>query len=514
MTNRYFTIALSLTGSILALNARNEAKPNVVIIYADDIGFGDLSCYGYSTIKTPNVDKLASEGIRFTNAHCSSATSTPSRYSMLTGEYAWRRKGTGIAAGDAAIIIKPERPTFPKMFQQAGYTTAAIGKWHLGLGSVASKQNWNGTISPSPRENGFDYSYIMAATGDRVPCVFIENGTAVRLDKSDPIEVSYVKNFPGEPTGKDNPELLKMKPSHQHNQSIVNGISRIGYMRGGKSALWVDENIADTITAKAIQFIENNKNHPFMLYFATQDVHVPRVPHPRFVGKSGMGPRGDALLEFDWSVGQVLETLKRLNLDENTLVILSSDNGPVIDDGYQDQAESLLGNHKPWGPFRGGKYSVFEAGTRVPMIARWTGEIKPKVTDCLVSQMDWYSSFAKLVDHKINKDEAPDSFNGLNTLLGKKNKDRKYVIEQNINNILAIVVGDWKYIEPSNKGSYNKDTKTETGNNPMPQLYNLKTDSGEKNNMAAQFPKVVEKLKQMLENVKKQGVEVGKTPEE
>jgi len=491
--------------SLSAGNAKapKETKPNIVLIYADDIGYGDLSCYGYSKIPTPNVDKLASEGIRFTNAHCVAATSTPSRYSLLTGEYAWRLAGTGIAAGDAAMIIKPERFTMPRMMQAAGYATAAVGKWHLGLGAETGKQNWNGLISPGLKDLGFDYSYIMAATGDRTPCVFIENGRVVNLDPNDPIQVSYIQNFPGEPTGKDNPELLRLLPSHTHNQSIVNGVSRIGYMKGGKSALWVDENIADSITTKALNFIDKNKNHPFFLYFGTQDVHVPRLPHPRFLGKSGHGTRGDAVLEFDWIVGEVTKKLHDLGLDENTIVILSSDNGPVIDDGYQDQAELLLGEHKPWGPFRGGKYSGFEAGTRIPQLVRWTGKVAPAVNSTLVSQIDWYASFANLIGYKIKNTEAPDSRNDLKTLLGKSLKNRECVVEQNLNNVLGIVVDDWKYIEPSKFAKINKDTHTELANDKNPQLYNLKSDPGETTNLAAQYPDKVLELKTKLEKVRK-----------
>ncbi len=481
---------------------KKESKPNIVIIYADDIGYGDLSCYGYSSVKTPNVDKLASEGIRFTNAHCVASTSTPSRYSLLTGEYAWRLAGTGIAAGDAAMIIKPERATMPKMMQSAGYKTGAVGKWHLGLGAETGKQNWNGMIKPGLRELGFDYSYIMAATGDRTPCVFIENGRAANFDHKDSIFVSYTKNFPGEPTGKDNPELLRMHPSHGHNQSIVNGVSRIGYMKGGKSALWVDENIADSITAKALGFIEQNKNQAFFLYFGTQDVHVPRLPNPRFAGKSGMGPRGDAIVEFDWIVGEVTKKLHELGLEKNTILILSSDNGPVVDDGYQDQAVELLGNHKPWGPFRGGKYSGFEAGTRIPQLVRWPGKIKPAVSNTLVSQIDWYATFANLIGYSIKSNEAPDSQNVLNTLLGQNKKNRDFVVEQNLQNVLGIVVGDWKYIEPSKFASMNKETNTELGNSPKQQLYNLKSDPGEMVNLAETNQEKVIELKTLLEKVK------------
>jgi arylsulfatase A-like enzyme len=194
--------------------------------------------------------------------------------------------------------------------------------------------------------------------------------------------------------------------------------------------------------------------------------------------------------------------LKELNLDENTLVILSSDNGPVIDDGYQDQAVELLGDHKPWGPFRGGKYSSFEAGTHVPQIVRWTGKVKPSVSQSLVSQLDWYASFASLAGYQFKQGEAPDSQNELKTLLGKNKKNRKFVVKQNINNSLSIVVGDWKYIEPSKGAKMNKDTNTELGNLNAEQLYNLKTDPGEKTNVADSNPKKVAELKSKLNTVK------------
>ena len=300
-----FLSLVPLTGLVHDSFAQKQiSKPNVVFIYADDIGYGDLSCNGAKTIKMPNVEMLARQGVRFTNMHSSAATCTPSRYALLTGEYAWRREGTGIATGDAGSIIRPERFTLADVFKNAGYQTGVIGKWHLGLGNKTGTQDWNGHITPGPSDIGFDYSFILAATGDRVPCVYVENERIVNLDPKDPIAVSYEKNFEGEPTGKLNPELLKMHPSHGHDNSIVNGISRIGFMKGGKSALWKDEEIGDVITGKALAFIERSKDKPFFLYFATQDAHVPRVPAPRFVGASGMGPRGDAIIEFDWSVGK------------------------------------------------------------------------------------------------------------------------------------------------------------------------------------------------------------------
>lgn len=352
-------------------------NPNIIIILADDLGYGDLECYGAKNVKTPHVNRLAERGIQFTNTHAAASTSTPSRYSLLTGEYAWRQPGTDVAPGNAGMIIRPERYTMADMLKSCGYATAAIGKWHLGLGDKEGQQDWNAPLPMSLADIGFDYHYIMAATADRVPCVFIENGSVANYDPENPIEVNYHTNFPGEPTGKDNPELLyNQKSSHGHDMSIVNGIGRIGYMKGGGKALWKDENIADSITQHAIQFIDNHKDSPFFMYFCTNDVHVPRFPHNRFRGKNPMGVRGDAIAQFDWSVGRIMHTLDSLGIADNTLIILSSDNGPVVDDGYDDRAEELLNGHSPAGPFRGNKYSAFEGGTMVPAIISWPAVIK------------------------------------------------------------------------------------------------------------------------------------------
>jgi arylsulfatase A-like enzyme len=478
---------------------RAASKPNIVLIYADDIGYGDLSCYGATRVKTPNLDKLAGGGLRLTNAHASSATCTPSRYSLLTGQYAWRRNDTGILPGDAPLLMHPGQQTMASMLKGAGYRTACVGKWHLGLGN--GKIDWNGEIRPGPNEVGFDYSFIIPATLDRVPCVFVENHRVPNVDLKDPIEVSYEKPFPGEVTGKDHPELLKMQPSHEHNQAIVNGVSRIGYMKGGKSALWVDEDIVFTLTKKATTFIDQNKDKPFFLYYATPEIHVPRMPNRRFVGKTDMGPRGDSIIELDWAVGEVLAALERNGLTENTLIMFSSDNGPVIDDGYRDQAVEKLGDHKPAGIYRGGKYSNFDAGTRVPFMVRWPGRVKPDSTsDALFSQVDLFSSLAGLTGQKLAGEAAPDSFNRLPAMLGHSTEGRPYVIEHA--GSLAIIQGDWKLIAPSKGPKLNKNTNTELGNDPAPQLYNLRDDPGERNNLAGQEPARVEKLMELLNQAK------------
>ncbi len=367
-TTKYLLIASLIFGAS-KLSAQNQKKPNVIIIYSDDVGYGDVSANGATKIQTPNIDRIAKDGINFTNAHASSSTCTPSRYALLTGEYPWRKKGTGIAAGNAGSIVDENQFTLADVFQKADYNTAVIGKWHLGLGGE-NGPDWNGIIKPGPNELGFNYSFIIPATQDRVPCVYVENHKVANLDKKDPITVSYDKPIGNIPTGKGNPELLKMKFSHDHDNTIIDGISRIGYMSGGKSAWWKDELIGDEITSRALNFIQQNKNKPFFLYFGIHDIHVPRVPNPRYLGKSGMGPRGDALLELDDNTGKILKMLDSLNLTENTMVIFSSDNGPVLDDGYKDNAVEMLNGHTPTGLMRGGKYSKFDAGTRLPTFIR------------------------------------------------------------------------------------------------------------------------------------------------
>lgn len=481
--------------------AAGVEHPNIVLIYADDLGYGDVSCYGATRVKTPNIDGLAADGLRFINAHSSSATCTPSRYSMLTGEYAWRRKGTGVLSGSAKMIIEAGRTTLPSILQKAGYVTGVVGKWHLGLGD--GDIDWNGEIKPGPREIGFDYSFLIPATGDRVPCVYVENGRVVGLDPDDPIEVSFAKPVGSEPTGREHPELLKMHPSHGHDRTIINGISRIGYMSGGKSARWVDEDMADTIVEKAKGFLKKHKDETFFLYFSTHDIHVPRVPHPRFVGKTPMGPRGDVIAQFDWCVGEILDALEGLGLEEKTMVIFTSDNGPVVDDGYKDQSVELLGDHKPSGPLRGGKYSAFDAGTRVPFVVRWPGRIKPGVSEALACQIDFPASFASLTGQRLAYGDAPDSFNILQAMLGRTQKGRDNLVEHA--RTLSLVKGQWKYIQPSKGSKINKNTNTELGLDQQPQLYNLKADIAEQHNVAAEHPEIVKELSGMLEKIKAAG---------
>lgn len=481
-------------------------KPNIVIIYTDDLGYGDISAYGATEISTPAIDALADEGILFSNAYATAATCTPSRYSLLTGDYAWRKKGTGVAAGDEALLIDTDRTTLPGVLQSAGYKTAVVGKWHLGLGAE-NGPDWNGKISPGPLEIGFDYSYIIPATGDRVPCVFVENHHIVNLDPEDPITINYKDKVGDWPTGKENPELLTLKPSQGHNHSIVNGISRIGYMEGGKAALWDDETIPMELLDKSKKFIQSTNGQPFFLMLSTHDIHVPRVAHKMFQGKSSMGARGDVILQLDWTVNEIVKTLKEQNLLDQTVIVFSSDNGPVVDDGYHDKARELLGNHKPTGGLRGGKYSAYDGGSKIPLIIRWPdGKVKGMVSEALVSQVDFLRSFAVLAGVENVKDDVIDSQNTLDVFLGSDTIGRTSLIQESFMGPLSYLEGEWKYIEPLDGPELVPwGPLIETGFQMEPQLFHLKNDPNEQVNLASKFPERVTAFKAKLADMKKDG---------
>ena len=478
----------------VARAADTPRHPNIVFILSDDLGYGDIGCYGGTQIRTPNIDKLAGGGLKFTDAHSSASTCTPSRYSIMTGQYAFRKRGTGVLPGDANLIVPPGSQTLPAMLQKAGYTTGAVGKWHLGLGDKPI--DWNTAIAPGPNEIGFTWCFIMPATGDRVPCVFMENNNVVNLDPKDPIEVSYKQKVGNEPTGKENPELLKMKFSHGHDGTIIDGISRIGWMAGGHSARWVDEKIAETLTNQATGFIEKNKDHPFFLYFATHDIHVPHAPDTEFAGKSACGIRGDTIEQLDGSVGQVMQTLAKLKLTDNTILIFSSDNGPVVDDGYADGSVEHLNGHLPAGALRGGKYSIYEGGTRVPFITSWAGHIKPGESNALVCQVDLLASFASMTGQALEKEAGPDSFNVLPALLGESKDGRTTLLEHSGGQV-AIRDGAWKFVPMARPNGYRATNGA--ANPPQPELYNLADDLSEKKNLAGEQPKRVKQLREELQ---------------
>jgi arylsulfatase A-like enzyme len=486
-------IALLLAGLILpAPSARAAepavAKPNIIFILADDIGYGDFGCYGAAKVKTPNIDRFAAQGLRFTDAHSPSAVCTPTRYAFMTGEYAWRKKGTGILPGIAALIIEPGRVTVPSLLKQAGYTTGVIGKWHLGLGAV-SPTDYNGEIKPGPLEVGFDSAFIIPATGDRTPCVYVEDRRVAGLDPSDPIQLDYSVQR-GEP------------------RSFVNGIPRIGSQTGGKAALWKDDEIADTLAGKADAFLERNQGKPFFLFLATHDIHVPRVPHARFQGTSQAGVRGDTIHSFDWTIGRVLDTLDRLKLADNTLVIVTSDNGGTLDSNGPDiehgGTPETNNGHPHNGPLRAGKGSVYEGGTRVPYIARWPGHIPSGVSGELICHVDMLATCAALTGQALPADAAPDSFNVLPALLGEKlgQPCRDHLVEHG--NVLAIRQGPWKLIPGDAMGSQGKKERKKAPRG-VAELYNLIDDIGETTNIAALHPERVQEMTGLLQRVRENG---------
>lgn len=484
-------------------------KPNIIVIMADDLGYGDVSCYGADDFETPNIDKLAGEGLRFTSGYCSASTCTPTRYSFLTGTYAFREKGKGIAAPSSPLIIPPDTFTLPDLMKNAGYQTAVVGKWHLGLGGPEGP-DWNGDLKPGPQEIGFDYNFLLPTTNDRVPQVYVENHRVLNLDPKDPLWVGKKKPSEDHPTGITHRDTLKMDWSHGHNSTIHNGISRIGFYTGGHAARFRDEDLADKWVEKSNQWIESNKDKPFFLFFASHDLHVPRMPHERFQGKTKLGFRADAIIQLDWCVGELMKTLDRLNLAENTLVVFCSDNGPVMDDGYKDFALEKLGDHRAAGPYSGGKYSVYEGGTRTPFITRWKGKIKPGESDQMVCTVDLAASFASLTDAKLPDNACLDSINVLPALLGKAGaKGRDHLIEQDNGNggNYGFRTGNWKLQRHDKKKTRNLKVGQKLENTAVSkfQLFDLNKDPGEKTNVIDQHPEIAEKLKAHLASLIENG---------
>ncbi len=499
-------VAAASTG---AAPAPSASRPNIVLIVADDLGYGDLGCYGAKAVPTPNLDRLAAQGARWTSGYCTSATCTPSRYSMLTGEYAWRRKGTGVLPGDAPLILPLSRPTVAAALRDAGYATAVVGKWHLGLGPRrpgGAALDWNKPISPGPREVGFDFSLIMAATGDRVPTVFVRDGSVVGLDPRDPIAVSYGRPFPADPdlTSPAVRRTLRQDWSHGHNNGLVNGVGRIGWMRGGKAAVWDDATLGDVFADEAVRWIgaQAGSGKPFFLYYASHENHVPRVVHPRHAGKTPLGPRGDAIAAFDEQVGRLLDALDKAGVADRTLVLLTSDNGPVLDDGYKDGAVELnrAAGHRPAGPFRGGKYSAYQGGTRVPWIIRWPGVTQPGTVDgVFASQVDLPATFARLA----GADPAP--FLALDSVdLGS----RSTVVSHAGGGRFSLRQGKWSYVAvPDTRDlAIHHGPGQLTGGTAEPgQLYDLEQDPGETVNLAARYPEVAERLRSHLAEIRAKG---------
>lgn len=498
-------LSLLITESSVAAEKLSAERPNVVVIMADDMGYGDLSCYGAHSLQTPHLDRLAAGGVRFTSGYCSASTCTPTRYSLLTGTYAFRGERTGIAPPNSPSIIAPGTETVASILGRAGYATAVIGKWHLGLGGPDGP-DWNGDLKPGPLEIGFDTCFLLPTTNDRVPQVYVHDHRVPNLDPADPLWVGMKKPSPDHPTGLTHRDSLKMDWSHGHNSTIHNGISRIGFYTGGHAARFRDEDLADEWVNRSVSFMEEHQDEPFFLFFSSHDLHVPRVPHERFQGSTKLGFRGDSIVQLDWCVGELMKALERLNLTEKTLVVFCSDNGPVMDDGYKDDALEKLGDHRAAGPFTGGKYSVYEGGTRTPFITSWKGRIQPQVSDEVVCTIDLAASLAALTGQTLPDDACLDSFDVLGALLGDRDaRGRDHLVQQDNgrSGSYGLRVGDWKLQRHDRSSSRNQvvEKQLESTRVPKFQLFNLADDPAEKKNVIDQHPEVAEKLQQQLQKI-------------
>jgi arylsulfatase A-like enzyme len=464
-------------GVFLHSQTITAAQPNIVVILADDVGWGDAGCYGATKLKTPNIDRLAREGVRFINGYASAAVCTPTRYSLLTGEYSWRRAGVGlnqgVAPGDSPLLISTTAITAPGLLQQAGYRTALIGKWHLGFG--LAKPDYNQELRPGPLDVGFNEYFGIPATNDRVPTVYIRDRRVLGLDPSDPITISYSE-------GEAQIQGLK---------AWAAGRNRIGWAKGGQSAWWKDAEIADTHTRECVQFIERNKDRKFFLLFTPHDVHAPAIPHPRFVGTSGLGSRADMLQELDWSIGEILGTLDRLGLAKDTLIIYSSDNGAYVNDEE---------GHRPTGPYRGKKSQLWEGGTRVPFIVRWPAQIAPGISSDLASTLDVPATLCAVAGITLPQEALPDSFNLLPGLLGKNSAPkRNHLILMSGNGHLAIRSGDLKYIpDLATADGWQSGQRKAPGAPARPALFDVTKDPGETQNLWPQRAEDAKRLAAQL----------------
>lgn len=499
------TISIRLTTSLavvvltvaLTTGALADTKPNIVYILADDLGYGDIGCYGATKIKTPNMDRLAQEGRRFTDAHACSAVCSPSRYGLLTGEYPFRINCYRPLMWRDGLIINRNRLTVASMLRQHGYATACVGKWHLGFGD--REPDWNGTLKPGPLEVGFDYYFGLPTVSSHPPFVYVEDHRVVGLDPKDPIVLR------GQAATDPFPEKFNR------------GVS------GGKAAhaLYHDREAAATWTKKSTDWIRQQKDRPFFLYLATTAIHHPFTPAPRFQGTSGAGRYGDYVQELDWTVGEVLKTLDELRLRDNTLVIMTSDNGGMLNEG--GKAAWTLG-HRLNGDLLGFKFGAWEGGHCIPFIARWPGHVKAgSISNQLICNVDMLATFAAIVNHPLMSGDGPDSFNVLPTLVGDPVMAvRDHVIlTPNRPANLAMRWNNWIYIGAQGSGGFgnglaelafthevNSDVTPEgkiRPDAPKVQLYDLASDPMEKTNVTRQNPKITRQLEELLEKYRKDG---------
>jgi arylsulfatase A-like enzyme len=497
-----FGVAVSLaTGTAWAAPEADRRTPNIVIILADDLGYGDLGCYGASKVKTPNIDRLAREGMRFTDAHSPASVCTPSRYNLMTGRYCWRTwAGHGTVWANDPMLIEEDRTTVASLLRDAGYQTACIGKWHLGFGKPGTPgwddllgPDFNRELRPGPLEVGFESFFGMPAVGQH-PNIFIENRRVVGLDPRDPIR------FINDPRPAYQVPYLRRPRTAPTNLQLASG----------QSAEYAFEDAAITLTNRAVAYLEKHAGKPFFLYLAHRNIHSPIRPNARFRGTSAIGPYGDFIHELDWSVGEVLAALERLQLAENTLVIFSSDNGAVEGSGKRVDHPDIRG-HRINGPLRGKKTEVYEGGHRVPFLVRWPGRVRPGTqSDQLLALTDLLATFADLTGRPLPQGAGEDSFSFLPVLLGAGDATvlRTNLVNDSMMGLYALRQGRWKLILGQGGGGYYpKEAELPAPNrSELPgQLYDLKEDIGEAQNLFSRHPEIVERLTKMIRKIQDDG---------
>jgi arylsulfatase A-like enzyme len=495
--------------SFLKLLAQD--KPNVVFILVDDLGYGDIGCYGATKVQTPNIDKLANEGKKFTDAHSASAVCTPSRYALLTGQYPYLAEdGKGVWGPlrvTSGLIIDTEALTVADVFKNKGYKTAAIGKWHLGF--KTGTNDWQEPLRPGPQDLGFDYYFGIPVVSSAPPYVYVENDHIVGGDASDPL-VYLGKNAKGVTPITEIPPEASQRTLNQFKGAVE------------AHKLYDPYSMGEVLTKKTVEWITANKENPFFLYLPTPLIHHPFTPGKQFQGTSQCGLYGDFIQELDWMVGEVTKCLQENGLSDNTLVIFTSDNGGMFNIGAQD---AFKAGHRQNGDLLGFKFGVWEGGQRIPFIAKWPGKIKAgSQSDQLICLIDMLASFAALTDQEIDKSQLANSVNILPALVGETSSELRdeLVLSPYRSTNFSLRKGKWMYIPAQGSGGFSGTkpgmhtfagpaavTFTNHPNSdivdgkiksdaPPAQLYDLEKDVNQTTNLYNQYPEVVKEMDAIL----------------
>lgn len=509
MKMKYIIISLVLTLMVCSIfhhpSIAQNKKPNIIYILTDDLGYGDVKVYNNEgKINTPNIDKLARQGMRFTDAHSPSGVCTPTRYSIMTGRYPWRsQRPVGVLNGFSRPLMENDRATVASLLKENGYNTAVVGKWHLGLGWVPKREyahllankrygidaemnpdhvNLAAPMTVSPNTNGFDYSYVLPASLDMQPYCYVENGKLV-----DP--------------------LTSFTPGKKPDTGYAGAFWRPGLM----STRFDFFDVLPGFTRKANEFLKRQtKEKPFFLYLPMPAPHTPWMPITGFIGSSGAGEYGDFVQQVDASVGAIMKTLDSMGLANNTMVVFTSDNGPYWRDDYVRKFQ-----HKSAGPWRGMKGDAFEGGHRVPFIVRWPGTVKPgRTSEATTTLANLMSTAAEIVGNTHPRYNTEDSYSILSVLKGKSISvdNQPAVVHSSSIGYFAIRIGDWKLIQGLGSGGFTvpKQINPKTGE-AKGQLYNLAEDPHEDKNLYDQFPEKVKTMTEMLMQIRSASTRVNKT---